>query len=181
MSMLAPLIPAVAISSTHLRPRRWGCAYCLSPKALVEEDTNDRQPFVDRASRQEPAPLPHSGLPAPHALFIDAPFIDETFRWFDAGSGNQFSGADFGTVAPYPIANSYWLEYGGRVGYRLGNKMVLDAFQLGTASARLKRPSTAAPLCATRSEGLHGGGMSARTWLRDSRERVPRAPTCRRS
>jgi hypothetical protein len=52
---------------------------------------------------------------------------------FDAGSGNQFSVVDFGAIAPYPIANSYWLEYGGRVGYRLNNKMVLDAFLLGTA------------------------------------------------
>jgi Autochaperone Domain Type 1 len=52
---------------------------------------------------------------------------------FDAGSGNQFSVVDFGAIAPYPIANSYWLEYGGRVGYRLPNKMVLDAFLLGTA------------------------------------------------
>jgi fibronectin-binding autotransporter adhesin len=52
---------------------------------------------------------------------------------FGAGSGNQFSVVDFGTIAPYPIANSYWLEYGGRVGYRLPNKMVLDAFLLGTA------------------------------------------------
>ena len=49
------------------------------------------------------------------------------------GSGNQFSVVDFGAIAPYPIANSYWLEYGGRVGYRLPNKMVLDAFLLGTA------------------------------------------------
>ena len=52
---------------------------------------------------------------------------------FGAGSGNQFSVVDFGTISPYPIANSYWLEYGGRVGYRLPNKMVLDAFLLGTA------------------------------------------------
>ena len=52
---------------------------------------------------------------------------------FGAGSGNQFSVVDFGSIAPYPIANSYWLEYGGRVGYRLPNKMVLDAFLLGTA------------------------------------------------
>jgi fibronectin-binding autotransporter adhesin len=52
---------------------------------------------------------------------------------FDAGSGNQFSVVDFGAIAPYPIANSYWLEYGGRVGYRLNNKVVLDAFLLGTA------------------------------------------------
>ena len=58
---------------------------------------------------------------------------------FGAGSGNQFNIADFGTVAPYPIANSYWLEYGGRVGYRLNNKMVLDAFLLGTAFGEIGR------------------------------------------
>ena len=58
---------------------------------------------------------------------------------FGAGSGNQFSVVDFGSIAPYPIANSYWLEYGGRVGYRLGNKMVLDAFMLGTAGGEIGR------------------------------------------
>ena len=40
-------------------------------------------------------------------------------------------------------------------------------------SARLERPSTAASLCATCSDGPHGSGMSARTRLRDSREGLP--------
>jgi hypothetical protein len=58
---------------------------------------------------------------------------------FDSGSGNQVSVVDFGTIAPYPTANSYWLEYGGRVGYRFGNKMVLDAFLLGTVGGEIGR------------------------------------------
>ena len=58
---------------------------------------------------------------------------------FSAGSGSQVNVFDFGTIAPYPIANSFWLEYGGRVGYRLGGKMVLDAFLLGTVGGEIGR------------------------------------------
>jgi fibronectin-binding autotransporter adhesin len=58
---------------------------------------------------------------------------------FDSGSGNSVNVYDFGTISPYPIGNSFWLEYGGRVGYRLGGKMVLDAFLLGTAGGEIGR------------------------------------------
>ena len=51
---------------------------------------------------------------------------------FNAQTGTVSSFADFGTVAPYPIGNSFWYEYGGRIGYRLANRMVLDMFLLGT-------------------------------------------------
>ena len=52
---------------------------------------------------------------------------------FDVQSGSAYSVYDFGSVAPYPIANSTWLEYGARVGYRVSGRMVIDAFLLGTA------------------------------------------------
>ena len=58
---------------------------------------------------------------------------------FGAGSGSQVNVYDFGAISPYPIANSYWLEYGGRIGYRLGNKMVIDAFVLGTLGGEIGR------------------------------------------
>ena len=51
---------------------------------------------------------------------------------FGIQSGSVYNVADFGAIAPYPIANSTWLEYGGRVGYRVGERMVIDAFLLGT-------------------------------------------------
>ncbi len=51
---------------------------------------------------------------------------------FGAGSGSVANIVDFGTIAPTQIANGYWFEYGARVGYRVSDKMVLDAFVLGT-------------------------------------------------
>ncbi len=51
---------------------------------------------------------------------------------FGAGLGSQFNVFDFGTVAPYPIENSGWVEYGARIGYRVSRRMVIDAFAVGT-------------------------------------------------
>jgi len=56
---------------------------------------------------------------------------------FDAGSGSQVNVYDFGAIAPFPIKNSYWLEYGARIGYRVRDRMVLDAFILGTAGGEI--------------------------------------------
>jgi hypothetical protein len=52
---------------------------------------------------------------------------------FGAGSGAPFNVFQFGTIAPGAIADSAWFEYGGRVGYRFTDRLVLDAFVLGTA------------------------------------------------
>ena len=56
---------------------------------------------------------------------------------FGAGIGPQWNVYDFGPVAPYPIANSAWCEWGARVGYRVANRMVIDAFLLGTMGGEI--------------------------------------------
>ena len=52
---------------------------------------------------------------------------------FGASSGAPFSVSDFGSIAPGAIGNSAWFEYGARVGYRFNDRLVVDAFLLGTA------------------------------------------------
>jgi hypothetical protein len=52
---------------------------------------------------------------------------------FGAGAGASFNVFQFGTIAPGAIADSAWFEYGGRVGYRFTDRLVVDAFLLGTA------------------------------------------------
>ncbi len=54
---------------------------------------------------------------------------------FGVGFGSQWNVYDFGPVAPYPIANSVWCEWGGRIGYRVASRMVIDAFLLGRSGA----------------------------------------------
>ena len=56
---------------------------------------------------------------------------------FGAGIGPQWNVYDSGPVAPYPIANSAWCEWGARVGYRVANRMVIDAFLLGTMGGEI--------------------------------------------
>jgi hypothetical protein len=52
---------------------------------------------------------------------------------FGAGSGSFVNVYDFGPIAPNALPNTAWLEYGARVGYRFGNRIVVDAFVIGTA------------------------------------------------
>ena len=52
---------------------------------------------------------------------------------FGAGSGATVNVTDFGPIAPGALPNTTWFEYGARVGYRVNNNMVVDAFVLGTA------------------------------------------------
>jgi fibronectin-binding autotransporter adhesin len=52
---------------------------------------------------------------------------------FGAGAGAPFNISQFGTIAPGAIADSAWFEYGARVGYRMTDRLVVDAFVLGTA------------------------------------------------
>ena len=51
---------------------------------------------------------------------------------FGAGTGSAWDIYGYGPVAPYPIANSAWREWGARVGYRVAKRMVIDAFAVGT-------------------------------------------------
>ena len=52
---------------------------------------------------------------------------------FGAGAGAPFNISQFGTIAPGAISDSAWFEYGARVGYRMTDRLVVDAFVLGTA------------------------------------------------
>jgi hypothetical protein len=52
---------------------------------------------------------------------------------FGAGSGSFVNVYDFGPIAPNALPNTAWLEYGARVGYRFSNRIVVDAFVIGTA------------------------------------------------
>jgi hypothetical protein len=52
---------------------------------------------------------------------------------FGAGAGAPFNVSEFGTIGPGAIADSAWFEYGARVGYRVTDRLVVDAFLLGTA------------------------------------------------
>jgi hypothetical protein len=51
---------------------------------------------------------------------------------FDNHFGSQVYVVDFGSVGPYPLLNSTWTEFGGRLAYRISQNLVADAFLLGT-------------------------------------------------
>lgn len=51
---------------------------------------------------------------------------------FGADIGSQWDVYGYGPIAPYSIANSVWCEWGARIGYRFANRMVVDAFAVGT-------------------------------------------------
>ena len=52
---------------------------------------------------------------------------------FDGGRATTVNVLDFGPVAPNALPNTTWFEYGARVGYRFSDRVVADAFVLGTA------------------------------------------------
>ncbi len=52
---------------------------------------------------------------------------------FGAGSGNFVNINDFGPIEANALPNTTWLEYGARLGYRFSDRVVVDAFVLGTA------------------------------------------------
>ena len=52
---------------------------------------------------------------------------------FGAGSGNFVNVNDFGPIQANALPNTTWLEYGARLGYRFSDRVVVDAFVLGTA------------------------------------------------
>ena len=69
-----------------------------------------------------------------HLLFgkLEANINGAIAYGFDNKFGSQISVADFGSVAPYPLLNSAWTEFGGRLGYRFSRNLVVDAFLIGT-------------------------------------------------
>ena len=42
-------------------------------------------------------------------------------------------------IAPYPLLNSTWAEYGGRLAYRFSRNLVVDAFAIGTLGGEVGR------------------------------------------
>ena len=52
---------------------------------------------------------------------------------FGAGAGSAVSVYDFGPIAPNALPNTTWVEYGARLGYRYSDRLVIDAFVVGTA------------------------------------------------
>ena len=58
---------------------------------------------------------------------------------FDSTFGSQVSVLNFGSVTPFPILNSTWVEFGGRLGYRFSRELVVDAYALGTLGGEIGR------------------------------------------
>jgi len=58
---------------------------------------------------------------------------------FDSSFGSQVSVLSFGSIAPFPILNATWAEFGGRLGYRFSRSLVVDAFALGTLGGEVGR------------------------------------------
>ena len=56
---------------------------------------------------------------------------------FNSINSAQWNIADFGLIAPTGIGNSVWYEWGARVGYRVSQRMVVDAFLLGTLGGQI--------------------------------------------
>src|SRR5208283_1710837 len=56
---------------------------------------------------------------------------------FGAGAGAAVNVYDFGPIAPNALSNTTWFEYGARVGYRFSDRLVVDAFLLGTAGGEI--------------------------------------------
>ena len=61
---------------------------------------------------------------------------------FDNQFGSPVYVIDFGPVAPYPLLNSAWAEFGGRLAYRFSPRLVADAFFLGTVGGEPGRTFT---------------------------------------
>ena len=56
---------------------------------------------------------------------------------FDNHFGSNVNVVDFGSVAPFPLLNSAWTEFGGRLGYRFSRNLVVDAFLIGTLGGEI--------------------------------------------
>ena len=56
---------------------------------------------------------------------------------FDNEFGSRVNVTSFGSVAPYPLLNSAWTEFGGRLAYRFSRNLVVDAFLIGTLGGEI--------------------------------------------
>ena len=57
---------------------------------------------------------------------------------FGAGRGSFVDVTDFGLFAANSLPTTTWFEYGARVGYRLNDQMVLDAFVIGALGGEVR-------------------------------------------
>ena len=48
-----------------------------------------------------------------------------------------FDVTDFGPISANALPNTTWVEYGARIGYRFNDRMVVDAFVLGTGGGEV--------------------------------------------
>jgi fibronectin-binding autotransporter adhesin len=74
-----------------------------------------------------------------HLLFgnLEANINGAIAYGFDNEFGSRINVVSFGSVAPYPLLNSAWTEFGGRLGYRFSRNLVVDAFLIGTLGGEI--------------------------------------------
>ncbi|HLJ70585.1 MAG TPA: hypothetical protein VKU03_04665, partial [Roseiarcus sp.] len=74
-----------------------------------------------------------------HLLFgnLEANINGAIAYGFDNEFGARVNVVSFGSVAPYPLLNSAWTEFGGRLGYRFSRNLVVDAFLIGTLGGEI--------------------------------------------
>jgi hypothetical protein len=79
------------------------------------------------------------GVQYTHLLWgnIEANINGAVAYGFDNKFGSQVAVVDFGSVAPYPLLNSAWTEFGGRLAYRFSRNLVGDAFLIGTLGGEI--------------------------------------------
>ena len=96
------------------------------------------------ASRLWTSPGSAGSAPTSSSASVEANVSAAVAHGFGGGQGTFVDIYELGPIAPGAVPNSTWLEYGGRVGYRVNQNLVLDAFLLGTAGGEV-------------GETLHGG------------------------
>ena len=62
-------------------------------------------------------------------------------RGFGTTNGSVANVTDFGAIGPTGLPTSTWFEYGARIGYRVSDRLVVDAFVLGAVGGEV--PATA--------------------------------------
>jgi Autochaperone Domain Type 1 len=74
-----------------------------------------------------------------HLLFgnLEANINGAIAYGFDNEFGSRVNIVSFGSVAPYPLLNSAWTEFGGRLGYRFSRNLAVDAFLIGTLGGEI--------------------------------------------
>jgi fibronectin-binding autotransporter adhesin len=69
---------------------------------------------------------------------IEANVSGAVAHGFGGGAGGPVDVTDIGLLAANALPTTTWFEYGARVGYRLNDQMVLDAFVLGALGGEVR-------------------------------------------